>query len=538
MNNILKTHDCMELSLKYPESKTWWDVAFQPTMSSIPDGTLGEWFQRQVQPFDQNIFNNILRVKVLGMDLPAGMLLTDRQIEAVQSTHLMESIFGHSVYLFVTAAVIRFFDLVFQTINNYIYTLDLQSRTKMIVRLCSFSVYYIIFLYLGYSDESILAFATISLLSKILPLKYSNKILQMSKLSNTKEFILRSFITKNMVEFAIRLIPALHALTITASREDTDASIMHCCPKDQALDPCQYGYQRSPFSKDQVMISIMLEPISLILGKMMIDLTTVVVRRKIFNGDLRDPMAWVVAPLKSIFKNYNANYCRIIEKQKKLNSEYSMHITSQRVLRSRNAEQFLSADGIESYTNDNREQVEKKEKVVLAKEKKKTHGPVSGSATVMAEASGTGQKFTQILTRFEISANDCTFIFQQLDGDAYKDKNLWGVIIADSLSQEKLKRYQGFLNNGHIGKHSSIRQLMGAGGTFEIGAGMDARLLGLMHNPGTIYNALQNYLPIEEALNLTQEIESNCGEDASLIIFSGEAKKHQDISKKSRQLKK
>ncbi len=144
-----------------------------------------------------------------------------------------------------------------------------------------------------------------------------------------------------------------------------------------------------------------------------------------------------------------------------------------------------------------------------------------------------GKKSTEIPTQIEISINGCDYVFQQLTGTACDKKNVWGVIISDSSNSEK---YQKCLNNGRIGQNASIRQLKSGGSTFEIGKKMDSRLIGHMYKPGDISNALKAHLSIDVA-SFVQEIKGNCGEDTCLIIFSSEAKKHQDISKTSRQLK-
>lgn len=533
MNNILKTHTCLELGLNFPEATSYSDMVFGPVKTSIPDGTLGEWFQRQVQPFDQSVFKNILTVNGLGISWPASIALTDRQIEVVQSTHLVESIFGKFVYLFATAGVIRFYDLMFQSINNYIHTLNLHSRTKTLVRLLLVGVYYMTFRALGYSSASTLIFAAISLLSKILPLKYSNNILQISKLSNTKEFILNNFIIKNLIEFSVRSMVALYAIMTLLAIPDRDARIMHCCPNDNPLDACQYGYMQFSVDRNRDLILIILETFALILGKMMIDLSTVLVRRKIFDGDLRDPMAWVMAPFKSIFKNYNANFSRITEQQKKINSQYSTENSTpqKKPMHSRNIDRSLSIDDTNADTNDYRGHGKEKDKPVLPKGKQKTRGVADENKMPKTDALNEQCKPTEISERIEIVVDDCTLIFQKLHGAAYENKNLWGVIIPGSLSTVQLQKYQGFLENGHIARNSNIRQLVGhGGGVFEMGSGMNARLLGRMYNPDVIYNGLQNHFPIEDALNLVQEIERNCGEDISLIIFLAQAKKHQDIS--------
>lgn len=151
-------------------------------------------------------------------------------------------------------------------------------------------------------------------------------------------------------------------------------------------------------------------------------------------------------------------------------------------------------------------------------------------------ASSAGKISTEAPTQIEISGNNCIFTFQKLRGAACENKNVWGVVISDSSNSE---RYQSWLNNGRIGQNASIRQLKGGGSTFEIGKGMDSRLIGHMYKTEAISDALQGLRQIkdEDISSLVKAIKKNCGEDTSLIIFSREALKHQDISTTSRQKK-
>ncbi len=171
-----------------------------------------------------------------------------------------------------------------------------------------------------------------------------------------------------------------------------------------------------------------------------------------------------------------------------------------------------------------------KKQVTFLKVKVKRRGKDLGASQTV---SSVGKKSAEIPTQIEISVNGNTYTFQKLDGTACEKKNVWGVIISDSSNSE---RYQSWLNNGRIGKHASIRQLKGGGSAFEMGTGMDSRLIGHMYKPGDISNALKSHLSIDVA-SFVQEIKGNCGEDTCLIIFSSESKKHQDISKVSRWFK-
>ncbi len=168
----------------------------------------------------------------------------------------------------------------------------------------------------------------------------------------------------------------------------------------------------------------------------------------------------------------------------------------------------------------------------IPRERIKREGKNLGASQSVSVA---GKTAIEVPTQIEISGNNRNFIFQKLDGTACDKKNVWGVIISDSSNSE---RYQSFLNNGRIGQQASIRQLKGGGSTFEIGKGMDSRLIGLMYKPEDISNALKGLRQIkdEDVPSLVKAIKENCGKDTSLIIFSAESKKHQDISKTSRQL--
>lgn len=130
-----------------------------------------------------------------------------------------------------------------------------------------------------------------------------------------------------------------------------------------------------------------------------------------------------------------------------------------------------------------------------------------------------------------IQVGDMELTFQKLEHSSFINP-VWGVIISDnSIELQILSRYKKLLSNGTIGS-GSISQLKGVSDCYEIGSStMDSRLIGKKYNSGT-HSALQKFMDLQYATLFAEELEKYGVDNyTSLIIFSAEAKKHQDINK-------
>lgn len=174
------------------------------------------------------------------------------------------------------------------------------------------------------------------------------------------------------------------------------------------------------------------------------------------------------------------------------------------------------------YDKDRKEKLERKELQLKAKSKE-----VAVSRAPMESL--TSENVTIIVGNME-------FTFQKLYHSTFST-DVWGVIITkNSVELQILARYEQLLSNATIGS-GSISQLKGFSNCYEIGSSsMDSRLLGKMYNDG-ILSALLNFMSEEDALQLNAELEKyGINDKASLVIFSAEAKKHEEINSVARKL--
>lgn len=173
-------------------------------------------------------------------------------------------------------------------------------------------------------------------------------------------------------------------------------------------------------------------------------------------------------------------------------------------------------------------------------EKKITHKASKGKEEMAPKITTKGKEPIDLLAKIikpSIEPQDCVkielgdhlYVFQRIYSSTFR-KETWGIIInPDEIQKPNLTKYEGFLSNGLIG--GGIRPLTGQGSNrYEMGAKMDARLIGKMYNDG-VFTSLQKFIPKDNADSLSKKLqESGIQDNVSLIIFSKEAKSHKDIA--------
>lgn len=155
--------------------------------------------------------------------------------------------------------------------------------------------------------------------------------------------------------------------------------------------------------------------------------------------------------------------------------------------------------------------------------KKKT----KGKPQVKAVTNKTKTPKTQNSIKIEL--NGCERTFQRMDSDSFK-KEVWAVIVADSVEKQTLICYEKALSNGCIGPQSLVRALT-VQGTYEIDSKGNPRLIGKIYKEG-VRSFLEKALGLESdnALLYSQELDrKGISNDVFLILFSKEAKKHENI---------
>lgn len=522
MNKIKEA--CEVYTFDFPKPSSFHELLFAPRIVTVQDGTVTERLQHYLIDYGSFATRASKSLNQWVVDKHQKPIFTFDDVTALyvalDSFLIVESMVGRVFYMSITSMVFRSIELFSQSVRNSLSFSVLHERTKIIVDLFIMSAVVVCALYLGYDIKDLPVMVVIpALFDKILSFTWSNYCKQIHTLSSAKGFELSDFISKNIQALFIRMLPPI--FTILYSRESLQPAWMTICKaSSEQILITDFG-RNDPTTED-----ILLEPIALILGKMIFDLAYILLLKTFAKDpDLRDPMGWMF----SKFRRQAPSQPRI-EEQKSYNRKKSRKLDStqqQKTYFNLKDAAYSKISPLEiSYKTENctAESIEKghKTKNFKAKDKSQTHE--TSIKKIIKE---------EVQTSINIDVGGYVRTFQKIENPSF-NKEVWGVIIADSVENQKLDKYERLLSNGTIG--GGIRQLKGGSDRYEIGAQMDSRLIGKMYNNG-VYHSLQRFMRLEDALQCSQELESHgIEDDVSLIVFSAEAKAHKDISRVANKL--
>lgn len=523
----IKVISCNSYRIQFPKASTFSEWFFSPRTVNTQDGRIAERVQRWL--VDNGDFYSSVKgsLSKYVVDQGAPTFNIEKAVEFLNRAFLAESLAGRCLYLLISTMILRAIELFYQSANISLYASVPSTKIKKIINILA--VCGAIGFALSYGPISA-NFMLPIVLEKFLSFKWSSYLNQTRRLSGTKEFELKDFCFRNFLAVFMKLIPTIFLLIyeypVLIMR---NPEMMTVC-KDRLGE-----FFISQFSSNDRFEDHFLDFIVTILGKIIFDssyIFALMMASKVTSNsfDLRDPMGW-------IFSKYESQVSSSVESQ---DTQEEMGQKD----RSQNRKKRVRPDCEETTTvldatvevpggvrwipkgeskGDRKRDSKKKEPLDEISEIERKE-PVD-------EAKKSGDRDAkQPILRVTIKVNNRVLTFQKLFYPSY-NKEVWGVIITDSVEKQTLPQYWNGLANSYIGG-GTISPLTGYGGKlFEIRPGIDSRLIGRMYDGG-MYRALQNFMPLEAALPFSRELERRGVSDrASLIAFSAEAKKHKDINR-------
>lgn len=517
---------CDIYSYNFPKPSSLREVFFAPQRIVRQDGTWAERMQRWL--IDNGDFYTRAGKSLNHYYSDTRPTFTNKEAIALYKVldrnFLVESIAGHSFYILITSMILRFIELFAQSAQNPLNFSALLPKTKEIVNfLITFAVVGSA-LSLGYVWKDVVVFLLLPIFfQKVLSFKWSNYYRQIHTLSSTKDFELRDFVFKNIQAALIRALPNIFLIFLSlykpeAFNQERFPPLMTLC-KTESEEFSVNSFERGA----STIGDIFLEPIVLMVGKMTLDLVYILILKTIDkDADLRDPIGWMFSKFRrqvssKVSLPEQESYSRKDHKKSALNRQVISRVQDE-VLPSEIS--IPKSNTLLSETKDCTTGSEKREG---KKDKLKTHGTAYPKPVTKTNSTN-----RELPTYINIEVNGYVRTFQKME-DPSLHKEVWGVIIADSVEKQKLTKYERLLSNGSIG--GGVRQLTGWSDRYEIGANMDSRLIGKMYDSG-VYHSLQSFMHMEEALQFSQELERyGIQDNVSLIVFSSEAKTHKDIAR-------
>lgn len=527
MNSIKKK--CLDYTFNFTEPSSLREVFCLPQKIVVHDATIagrmnrwlidnGDFCTRLGQYMNPGLSKRTFKIDNATWD---GLCNT------LDGMYLVESMAGECFYKIITSMVLRSIELFFQSTNHRLnFSVFHPNTQKAISFWMKVAVLGSTFC-LGYSWMLILYVTILPLfLEKVLSYSFSNYFKEIYTLSSSKDFALGDFILKNIKVSLLRIIFATYLLLSNPRYfEEKFFPSMTLC-KIKADD-----FTIEKFDADYATIKgLLLESVCLILGKVIFDLVYILILKAFSKkADLRDPMGWAFEkfrrPVAVPTRSFSYPKINLREPEKEIKG------TNPKVIsQPRREDEILITDDSSSilFTVSEDKAPQKREKYKKTKETKE-------SKACSKSSKKTSNKPEEQESEINIEVGGLIRTFQKIESDTFINKEVWGIIIADSVEKSNLGRYEQQLSNGSVG--GSIRPLTGFSKIYEIGTtGMDARLLGKMYDRG-IYHALQSFMPLEDALQLSQQLEAHGIQDnMSLIIFSAEAKKHHTITRVANKL--
>lgn len=433
--------------------------------------------------------------------------------QGLDQSFFLQSFAGHAFSFFATSIILRFIEIFFQTCSYSLYFSALNKKIKFLIEiLLTMATLALPFLYLGFDrDEITLCFFLPIVLpivmDNVLPYKLNNLFKQIITLSSNKDFSLKNFIVKN-IQYAcfhssllIFTLILYWAKPYLAKSSVVDQSPTVTCSIKNGKVHLNHLNDYFDFW------NLVSELIGTVLGKITFDLLYIFILKIILKGaDLRNPMGSIFSKLR-VQNSATETHGKLQENNK---------LKNQRI----NREEINN--GAITDTSAWTENIQVTPKIIREK-KVNTKDKEPSSNTINKKSSK-----QKIIERISVNINGCKKTFQKLNGGHFV-KETWGIIVADRVEKNILTSYENWLFNGQVGSKSVIRQVVGSGSVYELGYNTNSRLIGRMHY-GDVFNTLLKFMHYNDALHMSQEFENKSrSNEIGLIVFSHEAKKHEDI---------
>lgn len=531
---------CERMYFTFRKPTSWKEVLFNPhTIAYVGDSvstgnTVGKRMQRWF--IDNGDFKSVVEKSLDTYD-PNNQDFKDfldktSMWSTLAPNYYAQSLAGHTFFFFTTSIILRFTELFFQSTKNIFNFSALNGKYRNLVSLGLMAAT-LAFPYfcLGYTTLELLSYFLIPIfLENVLPFKWSNYLKRIHTLSNTKDFALKDFIFKHIQDTFIRLlftVPTLYTVPalIYHSQNTTWVSrpaIIFCVEdrnifikNESAMNPWQWVG----------------EIIGNIFGRIIFDLFYILILKTISeNADLRNPMGWMFSKFRvqKQTKPWVLNKLQI----NKMDQGQKSHLAQKNNVNT--TEGLPDIKWQETWPASEASITPESKFTININKKIKTRG--KGQPQLPEKKINSISDKQQPCDCITIEVKQCTRTFHKL-ADEHCMKELWGVIINDSIEKNKLVSYENNLKGGRISKGGNIRRLLKGG--YEMGSALDSRLLGNIHY-GRIYDILQNHMNLDDAFAFSEKFENACerSQDMALIVFKIEAVHHDDIFQKAKRMKK
>lgn len=524
MNKIKEP--CQVFTFKLPELRSLKEFFLAPRIVSRRDQSIPErmqnWFIDNSDFFTQA--SKSMNERVLHTGQAKSILTIDEVTsiyEDLDTVFLAESLVGRGSYTSITSMFFRSIELFSQSAKNSVNSSTLPAKIKRILDLLIMPSIFLFTFWLGNYDTNffILYVAIPFLLENILSFTWANYFRQIHTLSSSKDFNLNDFISKNIKFLFIRMLPFSYILLYASNQQLSIPASITICKNSQQLSLKDFKGASGTIEE------LLLEPIAMTLGKMFFDLAYILILKTFSkDADLRDPMGWMF----SRFRNQISSKIEIQVDQEEESPAKQENLNSKRTRKYQKAIKTGASEEVDNelWNRDNpptgggkkRGPKNKEPENEMPSDKKKDSNPPKPNKPIMCVNVKVGTK---------------NLAFKRIESSTF-NKEIFGLILADPRKTQNIGKYKESLSSGKIG--GNIRQLKRAGDRYEIGAkNTDFRLIGKMYNNG-VYDSLQGFMSLEDALHVSQELERRgIPDNAGLIIFSVETN-HKNITQVANKL--
>lgn len=469
--------------------------------------------------------------------------LLTKAIDDLGKSYVVSSLFDSMMFLGVLSMGNRILELTFLTLRQKLCSLMSISNTnflkKALMDLVQCYLQYCVLVFAGFAGSELVACKLATLLiSAVLPYKYSNWIRQMDELSNSKVFQLKDFIVKNMVVM-MRNLFAVHIFNWYMSQfweifndrnfllnanhfhyRDDHAEISAFTIKEDNI------FYIGGFNNYSVKgLAYLTNEFGWMFGKILVDMMCIILLKYKGVEDLRDPFNTDAKPKIALRKKMQQ---ALTQKNDKVVVKDLTKVHHYDIENDSSSSSNLSHDSTSTSDLGRRNL---KSEVVKEHKHKKTKNKIHGLARAQLENNEEQQERGELTSSFNYMAGDYEYTFIRLSGGICDKMNTWGVIV----KKPGKDGFQWTLGSGVIGKgmrfiNNKILE--------RRPKSTDARLLGCLHmsnddyeaasvhEDDNIYNALKDYMPLEDARIvsglLAEQAEGR--ERTALVIFSKQAK--------------
>lgn len=511
-------NSCESFSYTFRKPTSWKEAFFNPyTITHVGEGAYtGNSVVKRMQRclIDNGDFKKVVEKALDPSDADNQKLRDFFDGYSIWSTldpmYYTESLAGCTFFYFTTSIIQRFAELFFQSAKNVMNFSALHGQYRTLKKLISYGLmgaaimlpYYC----LGYGISDFLCFFFLPLLfENVLPFKWTNFLKQINTLSSTKDFVLKDFIFKNIQATIVRILFIIPSLF---SKHPLISPAISFCVFSQTIKRHNVRATNP--------LEWVAEIMGNILGKIVFDLLYILILKTISeNADLRNPMGWMFSKFRvqQQTRPWMLNKLQVSSKEQRPKAAY---LAKKNPVQPTEFIQDIERQAFRSESEpDSRSIIDIKKTKIKRK----------GTNTPAKDTNLPKQKPCERIT-IEVSWGQIKF--QKIESESFQ-KEVWGVIINKSIEKNTLSRYETSLSNGKTG--GAINQLKGVGSDkYELGGGINNRLIGKIYY-GNVYDVLQGFMKLEDALPCTQELENICENtnDMGLMIFSREAKTHKDI---------